>query len=244
MAKTDSGTYPPAEPHGRIEAPFPDFFAVQGSIRVKIGMRINRNMIVLRQGGDLTVVNSVRLSPAGEAELEALGAVRNVVRLGFAHGVDDRYYVDRYGATFWCQEASRHHPVPQPYRKLAEGSALPLENLGLFVFRETRFPESALLLRRHGGVLITCDSLQNWIDWNYCTIPARLAMRFMGFSLNMLVGPLWKKVMTPRGGSLRADFDRLLNLEFEHFISGHGSLCRGNAGQRVRLAVERAFGES
>jgi hypothetical protein len=59
-------------------------------------------MTIVRDGGRLTLINTVRLNDAGLAELEKLGTVTNVVRIGDMHGVDDPFYVDRYGAKFWA----------------------------------------------------------------------------------------------------------------------------------------------
>jgi hypothetical protein len=205
------------------------------------GLRLNRNMVVLRQAGELTLVNAVRLAPEGEAALEALGTVKHVMRLGQFHGLDDRYYVDRHGAEFWCQDGSDKYPEPKPTQVLSEGTKLPVDGAELFVFRDTVLPECAILLRRHGGLLITCDSLQHWTDWSYCSPLARLVMALLGFRRTTFIGPPWRKTMTPKGGSLRPDFDRLLELDFDHHIGAHGTPCRGGAHQRVEAAVARAL---
>ena len=215
---------------------------VHGSMRMGPGMRINRNMLVLRRDGELTVISAVRLSIEEEAALQALGRIKHVMRLGYYHGVDDRYYVDRYSAQFWCQPGSDHYPEPKPNHILHEKAALPIADVKLFVFKETKFPECALLVRKHGGVLVTCDSIQHWTDWSHCTLPAKLAMQLVGFSHTTLIGPPWRKYMTPKGGSLRPDFQRLLELEFEHMVGAHGRLCRDSAYRNVEAAVARSFG--
>jgi len=48
--------------------------------------------------------------------------------------------------------------------------------------------------------------------------------------------------MTPEGGTLRPDFERLVALPFEHLIGGHGGLCRGDARLRLRETITRVFG--
>ena len=214
---------------------------VQGSIRPGPGMRINRNMVVVRRRGELTIVNAVRLAPEEESSLESLGTVRHVVRLGYFHGLDDRYYVDRYSAKFWCQASSDLYPEPRPDHALREKAALPIDEAELFVFRKTKYPECALLLAQDGGVLVTCDSVQHWVDWHYCNLPAKIVLKLAGFSLTTLIGPFWRKRMTPEGGSLRSDFERLCELEFEHLIGAHGRLCQGSARENVRSAMLHAF---
>ena len=70
---SDSSAYAAPTEHDAIEEIFPDVFTVHGSIRMAPGMRINRNMVVVRQNGELTIVNPVRLSAQEETALEALG---------------------------------------------------------------------------------------------------------------------------------------------------------------------------
>lgn len=122
-------------------------------------MRLSRNMTVIRDGDTLTVVNAVRLSAAGEAALEHLGTVKHVVRLGSFHGLDDRYYVVRYSAEFWCQANSTHYKEPAPTQTLAEGQGLPIADAEILEFANAKRPECVLLMKRAGGILVTCNSL-------------------------------------------------------------------------------------
>ena len=239
---TENIEYPPAYPHEGIQELFPDLFLVQGSITMGPGVRFNRNMVIIRRGDDLTLVSTIRLNAGEEARLESLGKITNVIRLGNFHGVDDPWYVDRYGAKFWCQPGSDNYDEPRPDYLLEEGSPLPVDDAQLFVFRKTRSPESALLLPQEGGILITCDSVQHWTDWNYCNLRARIMMPLLGFRKGTLIGPPWRKFMTPEGGSLEEDFRRLLDLEFRHHIGAHGRLCRDTAHNSVAAAVDKVYG--
>ena len=74
-----------------------------------------------------------------------------------------------------------------------------------------------------------------------CSLAARLIMPFMGFKRTTIIGPLWLKFMTPDGGSLRPDFERLLDFEFDNVISAHGGPRLGGAHTAVAQAVARAF---
>jgi len=241
----DPAAYPAATAHDPIVEVFPNVFMVRGSMQMNALMRFNRNMVIVREGADLTVLNSVRLSPEGERQLDALGKVHHVIRLGYFHGRDDRYYVDRYQADFWAPTGSRGDPGPAPDHELSEAMQLPFADAEVFLFREARHPEAAVLLKREGGILITCDCLQNYADRRFCSPLARLMMPVMGFPLKMLIGLLWKKALTKKGGSLKPDFERLAGLDFKHLISGHGSLKHGGAKSAVREAIATAFaGES
>ena len=236
------GDYPPPLPHEPIAELFPDIYWVQGSVRFGRGVTFNRNMVVLRHDDTLTIISPVRLSAEGETALDALGTVKHVVRIGNYHGMDDCYYVDHYGAEYWAQEGSSVYPAPKPDRVLMEGAKLSVPDADFIQFRETKFPEGAIHLKRHGGLLITADSVQNHERWPYTSIMAWLIMHAMGFRAKLLIGPPWKKMMTQEGGSLRPDFDRLLALEFDHQIGGQGQLCRGGAKAKLQAAVETAFG--
>lgn len=233
--------HPVALPHDPITKIFDDVYWVQGTIKMGPGMGFNRNMVILRQDGDLTVISPVRLSPEGEAELDALGAVKHVVRIGAHHSLDDAYYMDRYDATFWCQPDSENNPSPRSYQILADFGAFPVSSVDILEFRNAALPECALLLKRDGGILVTCDSLQNHENWNRSSFLTRIVAGMMGFSLRLLVGPPWKKHQTKPNGSLLPDFERLLEIDYEHLIGAHGQPCIGGAKEKVRAAVEAAF---
>ena len=144
-----------AYPHDAPVELMPDVFFVHGRMRMGPGMSINRNMVVVRNGSDLTLINPIRLTPDGEKALEQYGNVRHAVRLGPFHGVDDAYTVERFGAQFWSLGAQDDYPAPEPHRVLAEGEELPIPDARLFVFRETTRPECCLLLERGGGLLVS-----------------------------------------------------------------------------------------
>ncbi len=98
-----------------------------------------------------------------------------------------------------------------------------------------------MVLVRHGGLLLTCDCLQHYADRRFNSLFANIVMPLMGFPLRMLVGPLWLKAMTPEGKSLKEDFARIGQLNFDHLIAGHGSICQGGAQEKARSAIAKAF---
>lgn len=241
MTDFDASQYPDVLPHGPIREIAPDLFFTPGTIDVGRMMRVSRNMVVVRNGADLTLVNPIRLSPQGEADLEALGTVRHALRLGFFHGIDDAYTVARFGAEFWCQAHSTHYKQPQPDHELTEGGPLPLPDAELFEFRETKKPECMLLLNRGDGVLIACDGLQHYGTYERHSLLARLALPLMGFRKTLLIGPLWLKYMTKQGGSLRPDYERLMQLKFDALISAHGTPMMRGAHDATRAAIAHAY---
>jgi len=71
---------------------------------------------------------------------------------------------------------------------------------------------------------------------------SKTVIKMFGFSLRTLIGSFWLKSMTPKGGSLKPDFDRLLKLEFKHLIGAHGRLCVERAHEEVQAEMKRVFG--
>ena len=60
----------------------PDLFFLTGQIRIEANpaSKVSRNMVVIPDGHNLTLVNTIRLDEAGLAALDALGNV-NVLKL-------------------------------------------------------------------------------------------------------------------------------------------------------------------
>jgi hypothetical protein len=229
--------FPPALPHGPIEEIFPDVFQVRGSFRFGPGLTITRNMTIVRQGGELTLVNSVRLSPDGEADLERLGKVTHLVRIGAFHGADDPWFVHRFSAKLWAPPGTRHRGPITTDRELKPGES-PIEGSIVFAFERAKRPEAALLLEREGGILLTCDSYQNWTTFAGCSLLGKVMMRAMGFGPTLIGGP-WVKAMGP---DVRTDFGRLVELPFRHLAPAHGTMLEGAAKEGLRTAVGRRFG--
>jgi hypothetical protein len=223
-------------PFGTFSEPFPDVFTVSGGFRMGPGIAITRNMTVIRQGGALTLINSVRLGSEGEAALDALGKVEHLVRLGAFHGADDAYYVDRYKPTLWAPPRTKHAPGLETQRELVPG-ANPIEGATTFAFAQGKHGECAIVLPRDGGILITTDSYQNWTSHDGCSLPAKLFMKAMGFGPTIIGGP-WVKAMGP---GVRGDFDRLLEQPFTHLVPAHGAVLRDAAKEGLRTAIAKRF---
>ncbi len=67
--------------------------------------------------------------------------------------------------------------------------------------------------------------------------------RAMGFtSRRAQIGPPWRKGMTPQGGSLKGDFERLASLDFKHLIGAHGGPLRDTAKSDLKATVAATFG--
>ena len=228
--------FPEVQPHGALEKIIDDVWYLTGSVAFKPLVRLPRNMVVVRNNGELTLIDSVRLNAEGEAALLALGKIAHVMKIGF-HAMDDAYYVERFGAKYWSVS-----PVSDGVEKIDENTVLPFPDARVFMFKQTKRPEAAILIEREGGLLITCDSVQHWVPKKVMSPLAKVLTRFIGFQKSAQIGPPWRKAMTPEGGSLRGDFERLAGLKFSRLIGGHGGLLEARANEVLGQSIKREFG--
>ncbi len=233
--------YAPVYPHDPVEEIQPDVFMVSGSIKMNPVVRITRTMAVIRHDGDLTLIDPIRLNDEGERQLKDLGTVKRIVRLGCFHGIDDPYYVDTFGAELWSQAGSTVYTAPAITNELTEDTELPFPGAELFCFKGTKQPEAVLLLKKEGGILFSCDAIQHYGDYGRSNLPAKIMMPLIGFPKTTLIGPIWLKLQTLEGTSLKSEFERLLTLEFDNLLSAHGTYLRGGAHAAVEVALKRAF---
>ncbi len=214
---------------------------VRGTHRMNAFMRISRNMAIIQDGDELSVINPLRLTAQGEQELQALGKVVRVMRLGAMHGADDAYYVKRFNAEFWCQPGGTTYTQPPIDRAISADTQPPFPDAKFYCFAGAKQPESVVHVKRGAGLLLTCDAVQNYGDYRHHSLPARLLMPWIGFPRRMIIGPFWLKRMTPEQGSLREEFEKLLTLEFDGLLSAHGSFLATGAKSALRNSIELTF---
>ena len=231
----------PALAHGEIEEVFPDIFFMSGSMEtVLLGSdwQFSRNMTMIRENGELTLLNAVRLDEEGLAALENLGQIKHVVRLGTLHDRDAAFYVDKYDATFWALPGMPPIEGVEHTRSLSEEQDLPVSYARLFEFKTTKIPEAIFHLNRDGGILVACDALQNWLAPDeYFSEDSRIKMEEMGFFTPANVGPVWAQAAEPQAD----DFKRLKDMTFKHALCGHGSPLRDSAHEEYSATFHRMF---
>ncbi|MEX0963880.1 MAG: hypothetical protein WDZ52_07570 [Pseudohongiellaceae bacterium] len=228
-------------PHGNVEEIAGDTFMLRGSFKMSPLIRITRNMAIIRNGNELSLINPIRVNDKVESQLTALGQIKHVIRLGCFHGVDDPYYVEKFGAQMWAQPGGTSYTEPRIDQPLSSTASLPFGDGQLFEFAGTKQPESALLMKREKGILFTCDAIQNYGDYSYNNLLTKILMPFIGFPRTTIVGPIWLKIQTREGESLESEFRRLLTLEFDSLLAGHGTLLNAGAHAAVERAIDKAF---
>jgi len=228
---------------GTLEQVFDDVWWAWGTTRFGPGVLFPRNMTIVREGGELVVIHPILMPAAEQAKIEALGPIKHIVRLGAFHGMDDPAYVKRYSPTVWAPPGVDPREGVTAARELRPGGELPIADGTLFCFERSRTPETAIKLDRHGGLLLTCDSVQNWETTAGCSLLGGLMARMMGFRGRPCIGPGWRKMSEPKdGGGFAPDFERLLALDFRHAIGGHGPPMKDNAKDALRGEVRRIYG--
>lgn len=242
LASTPEVIYKPVQPHGSLEEVFPGVHFVTGTttpLFIGTQWQYSRNMTVVEHDGELSLINTVRLDDAGLAKLDSLGAVKNVIKIGSFHGMDDAFYLDRYSATLWALPNMEHDSGRKTDRELTPGGAVPFPGCSVFSYETSTQPEALLVIDRASGILVSCDSLQNWATTDrFFSEDTAARMSGFGFIKPANVGPGWMQSCSPEG----SDFVRIKALPFRHFLSAHGTPLRDTAKEDLSATFERLFG--
>ena len=219
---------------------FPNVYLLRGSIKIGPLLQMNRNMVIVRDGAELTLINAVRLDSKNVEHLDKLGVVKNIIRLGDFHGLDDQFYIDIYKADFWSQECHDNYQELQPNKVINTTTNSPIPNSKFFIFESAMFPEAALFLE-DSQLLITTDSIQYWDDWRHISVLSKIILSLIGFRLGLFIGGPWLKKVSKQKGSLEHDFKKLLSLNFTSLVAAHGNILRDNAKQELERVVINTF---
>ena len=234
--------FPPCLPHGELREVLPDIFFVTGQVRPDFNgqqFQFSRNMTVVRDGDELTLLNTLRLNDEELTRLEALGRVVNLVKLGAFHGRDDAFYIDRYGAKLWALPGMPHERGVTTDVELVPGQPGPCAGSSVFSFETSSSPEAVLVLEREGGIVVSCDSLHNWSGPDqYFDETSAVMMKNGGFFHPANIGPGWLRGSKPQA----SDFSRLRELSYRHLLSAHGEPLHDRAREAVNETIDRVFG--
>ncbi len=237
-------TYPPALPHNPIEKIFEHIYLVTGtSITHHEGTDIQHssNMTIVRSGEELTLINTIRLDDMGLKELDALGKVKNIVRLGAFHGQDDAFYLGRYDARLWAlpdmkDDCGRGENINPDVIISAEGE-MPFPDCTFFVFETSSYPEAILHLTQQGGILISCDSVKNWTSTDRFFSPDTAKEHLAAGEIGSTKIAFWSKACQVTA----ADFSRLMLLSFCHLIPAHGQPILNHAHESLSAAIQQFY---
>lgn len=225
-------------PHGSITRVAAGVHCVRGAYRMGPGVTIGRSMAILEGNDGLVILNAVRLSSDGEAALDRLGAVKHLVKLADSHFVDEPYYLDRYGPTFWSLPGADLRGRTSDRTLGPDG---PIDGGRVIDFGQLAgWREAAYVVPLGGGTLVTCDAIQNQCDTEGSNFMGRLTSTMMGFKGGVINPPMWRRFQKCTGSNLAQTLAPLADLEFENLVTGHGPAVSGGAAGHVRSAIERA----
>lgn len=232
----------PGKVFGKLEQVFEDIWWAWGTVRFMPGVLFPRNMTIVRERGELTVIHPVVMPEDVQQQIEALGPIKHIVKLGAFHGMDDLAYATRYKPTVWAPPGCDPVEGLTRDKELVPGGDTPLDGATVFSFDGSKTPEIAMLLPRDGGVLLTCDSVQNWEKTTGCTKLGAVMARMMGFKGRAVIGPGWRRVAEPKGGKgFGPAFGKLVELPFAHLLSAHGAPIKNTAREDLRAQMKRIY---
>ncbi len=243
MISSQPVQFTPAWPHGEIREILPDVFFVTGTNKTQhegVNIQTSRNMTIIRNGSELTLVNTVRLSEEGLKKLNALGNVTNIVRIGAFHGRDDAFYRDQYPtAQLWTLKGMTYEDGLKSDRDLTPGGPMPFPGCSLFVFETSTLPEGVLHIAREGGILISCDSIQNITSTDaYYSPQTAQSFQDQGLVKPANISPMWLGATHTNA----SDFYRLLKrITFRHLLTAHGEPLMNKAYEQVTATIKRVF---
>ena len=238
MSSIGTMSFAPTLPHGPITRIADGVHLVRGSYRMGPGVAIGRTMTILEAGDGLVILNAVRLSEAGQAELDELGKVKHLVKLSDSHGVDEPYYAQHYRPEVWKLAGSKSTDL-EGTRTLGPDS--PIAGAAVFEYPGTSgWSECGYLVSAGGGTLVACDALQNHVDFEGASFLGRVMTPLMGFKGGLIVAPMWRKYQKIAGAKVRAAFEPLRDRSFRNLVTGPGPPIVGNADALAKAAIEAA----
>lgn len=243
MASSHPIPFTPAWPHGDIQEIFPGVFFVTGTNKTQYEgatIQTSRNMTIIRTGSELSLINTVRLDEEGLEKLDQLGQVAHIIRIGPFHGRDDAFYRNRYpNALLWVLRGMTYENGLKADRELTTEGSMPFPGCSLFVFETSVLPEGILHIEREGGILISCDSIQNITATDKFYNPQTAqSFKDQGLVKPANISPIWLGATQTKV----ADFERLLeSMVFRHLITAHGEPLVDAAYEQVKATVKRVF---
>ena len=243
MSPSQPLQFTPAWPHGEIREVFKDVFFVTGTNKIHhegVEIQTSRNMVIIRSGSELTLINTVRLDNEGLRKLDLLGNVAHIIRIGAFHGRDDAFYRNQYQTSLlWTLKGMTYENGLTSDRDLMPGGAMPFPGCSLFIFETSKLAEGVLHLEREGGILISCDSIQNITATDdFYSLDTAQSFHSQGLVKPANISPIWLGATQTKA----TDFYRLLKtMHFKHLLTAHGDPLINTSFEQLSETVERVF---
>uniref|UniRef100_A0A7R9Z1L1 Metallo-beta-lactamase domain-containing protein n=1 Tax=Chlamydomonas euryale TaxID=1486919 RepID=A0A7R9Z1L1_9CHLO len=236
---------PKPQGNGPLVEVFPDVWAVEGRVTMGPGMSITRNMTIIRQGSELAIVNSVRLMPKEEKELEQLGTVKHLVRLCEDHGMDDPYFAERYKPTVWVSGEgmgwSKEAGLKAEKVLGKDGAPFPELIEPVIMSKDyLKVPgDASLIVKKQKGILVASDSIMCYgnrkqdlkLSNQQDSLMAKPVLWMMGFSGRIITPPLFFKHHSCNGqaSGVMPELKKLAAADWDAIIPCHGLVIKDGA---------------
>jgi len=235
--------FPKPYPLDGVEEVFANIFEFRTTNEEKqfgLTFRFPRNMHVIKEGDDLTIVNSARLDDDELKELEKLGSVKNLVSIGCRHGKDDAFYIDRYKPKFWVTKNMKYRCNKKPDVELTPGGEMPFSDCDICILKTVKNSEGILIINREGGILLTCDAI--------LANTQELGKQLKGvtaflFKLSGVVSDLPPIPLTFRMDTKAKaeDYKPIKSINYIHLISAHGAAIKGDAKEKLEKSLQKTL---
>jgi len=224
--------YFPLLPHGRMKQILPNIYTVTGTMRLFGIFQYSRCMTIIKNGNELSLLNPVRVDESLLSEIENLGEIKYLIKLGQLHSVDLPFYMDRFSPKLWANREDPNVSAYNPEGYFDDNEDLTFLDAKVKVIEASKVKEAVLVSRDEGGCLHSCDAFVNMgTDPNHNWLTAKLS-KFL--PTPTYIGPNWIKVAKPPKTSIEA----ALQYDFENFIPAHGEPLLGGAKQTLTAYME------
>lgn len=218
-------------PHQSITKNFENIYSLMGSMQLFGVFKYSRNMVILKEGEKLCLVNPVRLDKEEETKLLELGKIYSILKLGRLHSIDLPYYMDHFSPKLWASEndsfvKEHNYKIDIDFEKTDK---LPFLDMQIYSFKTSKENETIAFLPQNEGIVLSCDALVNMkkidpmANWLVKTLSKILPEP-------TYIGPNWFKAMKPK----KEDFDNILRLSFDKMIPAHGPILTNKADEKIR----------
>jgi hypothetical protein len=235
---TEHTKFAPVRPHGKLVKVVDDVYLLEGSFPMMPGVRFGRSMTIVKNGDDLTVINSVRVDEETEGEIKKLGSIKNLVRLNTAHGVDDPYYFKTFKPKYYSIAEEPMENAPHDIN-LTEESEVPIPGAKLIVFKKKKPEfECAMWIPQGGGTLVSCDAIQNGATPDHASFLGQGFCSMVGFAKPCNCPFMWRQLY---GMDHWNEMERILALDWDNLCSGHGPAKIGGAKAEVEKNLKEIW---
>lgn len=206
-----------------------------GSMQLFGLFKYSRNMVILKDGDNLCLVNPVRLNETEEKKLLSIGKIYAILKLGRLHSVDLPYYMDKFSPQLWASN-NDSFVIDNNYKidiDLEGTEKLPFLGISLFNFKTSKQNEAVAFLPQNDGILLSCDAFVNMkkndpmANWLVRTLSKLLPEP-------VYIGPNWYKIMKPQ----KKEFEQVLKFQFNTMIPAHGEPLTGNAQKKLAEYIQ------